>query len=222
MATADPLLALRASIAASKAPSFSTTSDPANAPSAITDSIPQATHLYFSYPIPQCIPLDTPTRFVSQQAGQAGPVELRSVYVAWMNKDALATDYISKVTELNQALPDGHKIRNLVFVEKGDLLAWLDGANTSEFIKPLEGNDAAAEAARKAAEVAGGAGVPTLGATGVGVTQQAAGGRPVKVIDARLQQVYNGERKMGDHNTVLRGIKPTVRILLSRSSISTN
>lgn len=210
MATTDPLLALRSSIAVSQSPVFTTSSDINDALSNTTNSIAEATHLYFSHPTPQCVPLDKPTRFISQQAGQVGPVELRSVYVAWMNKDALATDYISRVTELNQTLADDQKVRNLVFVEKGDLLAWLDGATTSEFIKPLEGNDALTEASRKAAEIAGGAGVPTVGATGVGVTQQTAGGRPIKVIDARLQQVYNGERKMGDHNTVLRGIKPTV------------
>ena len=38
----------------------------------------------------------------------------------------------------------------------------------------------------------------------------AQGGRPQKPIDPRLQEIYNGERKTGDRNSVLRGIKQTV------------
>lgn len=37
-----------------------------------------------------------------------------------------------------------------------------------------------------------------------------AGGRQGKSIDPRLAEIYNGERRMGDRNSVLRGIKPTV------------
>ena len=103
-------------------------------------------------------------------------------------------------------------MRNLVFVERIDLITWLESASEeSDYIEPLKLPDGEiAGAAARAADVAGGAAVPTAGATGIGVTQTAPGGRPVKVIDARLQEIYNGERKMGDRNTVLRGIKPTV------------
>ena len=80
-----------------------------------------------------------------------------------------------------------------MFVERIDLLTWLEGASDeSEYIKPFEGDSGAGEA--KAAAAA----VPTVSGTGVGVTQQSASGKPVKVIDARLQEIYNGERKMGD------------------------
>jgi parafibromin len=34
-----------------------------------------------------------------------------------------------------------------------------------------------------------------------------------KMVDARLLQIYDGERRMGDHNTVLRGTKNVVRLL---------
>ncbi|KAL2367078.1 hypothetical protein RJ035_005229, partial [Blastomyces gilchristii] len=49
-----------------------------------------------------------------------------------------------------------------------------------------------------------GAGAGAGAGVGVGV-----GGRPVRSVDPRLQEIYNGERKMGDRNSVLRGIKPT-------------
>ena len=48
------------------------------------------------------------------------------------------------------------------------------------------------------------------GAAGGVTTVPAVGGRVAKTIDPRLQEIYNGERRMGDRNTVLRGIKPTV------------
>ena len=102
-----------------------------------------------------------------------------------------------------------------MFVERIDLLTWLEGASDeSEYIKPFEGDSGAGEA--KAAAAA----VPTVSGTGVGVTQQSASGKPVKVIDARLQEIYNGERKVGDRNTVLRGIKPTVHDAQRRPSTS--
>ncbi len=31
-----------------------------------------------------------------------------------------------------------------------------------------------------------------------------------RTVDPRLREIYNLERRMGDRNTVLRGIKPTV------------
>ena len=209
MASQDPLQLLRNSISASKEPFLTKSGDPSTAEGEKTSSWVEATHLYFSHPSPLCLLLDAPTRFVAQQPEEA-QVDLRSAFFAWNEKDKTVPEYIANATELDKQLPEGQKIQNLVFVERLDLITWLEGASEdSEYIKPLEGV-AADEAANKAADVAGGAGVPTVSGTGVGVTQQTAGGRPIKVIDARLQAIYNGERKMGDHNSVLRGIKPTV------------
>ena len=113
----------------------------------------------------------------------------------------------------------GQKLRNLVFVERIELIAWLEGASDeeggSEFITPLrsdrlDSGDVATKAADAASGAAGAGGPAVVGSAGAATV---AGGRPVKVIDARLQEIYNGERKMGDRNTVLRGIKPTVRKL---------
>lgn len=206
MATTDPLLLLRTSLGIGKAPILTTSSDATSASSNESSSFSSASHLYFSYPIPQCLPLTTQTRFTTT-SDPAGPVDLRSVFFAWTQKDIIVTEYIANATELNAALSEGEKIRNLPFVEKIDLIAWLEGASdVSEYIK---GEDEQT-VADSAANIAAGAGVAIEGNTGVGATQQSSSGRPIKVIDARLQIIYNGERKIGDHNTVLRGIKPTV------------
>lgn len=210
MATPDALQLLRASIAAGRSPVLTTSSEPSEAESNQTESLIEATHLYFTHPSAQCLPLDTKTRFESTSP-DTGRIELRSIFFAWQQKDVPVPEYISRAAELDKQLPEGQKVRNLVFVERLDLITWLEGASEeSEYIKPIEGAAALSDAVNRAADVAGGAAVPTVGGTGVGVTQTA-GGRPVKVIDARLQVIYNGERRMGDHNTILRGIKPTVR-----------
>ena len=214
MATPDALQLLRISIAASKVPILTKSSDPATAEEDRTESFVEATHLYFTYPSPLCLPLDTTTRFTSTNPDTAA-VDLRSIFFAWQQKDVTVPEYIALAAELDNQLPEGQKVRNLIFVERLDLITWLEGASEeSEYIKPLEGAAVAGDAS-KAADVAGGSAVPTISGSGVGVTQTV-GGRPIKVIDARLQAIYNGERRMGDHNTVLRGIKPTVSSAFTR------
>ncbi|KAJ9499851.1 accessory factor associated with RNA polymerase II [Exophiala xenobiotica] len=210
MASPDALQLLKSSIAVSKPPILTKSSDPAIAEENKTDSFVEATHLYFTYPTSLCLPLETETRFTSQNPDTTA-VDLRSIFFAWLQKDVTVPEYIALAGELDKQLPEGQKVRNLIFVERLDLITWLEGASEeSEYIKPLEGAAAGqGDAANRAADVAGGAAVPTVGGSGVGVTQTV-GGRPVKVIDARLQAIYNGERRMSDHNSVLRGIKPTV------------
>ena len=171
MASHDPLQLLRNSIAASKQPFLTGSEDPSTADDDRTDSWAEATHLYFSHPSPQCLPLDTPTRFFAQQPVEA-QVDLRSVFFAWTEKDDTVPEYIANATEVDKQLPQGQQIQKLVFVERLDLITWLEGASEdSDNIKPLEGG-AAEQAATKAADVAGGAGVPTVSGTGVAVTQQ--------------------------------------------------
>ena len=214
MSNSDPLILLRASIAASKPPQLTT--NPAEPAEHGIDSFAEASHLYFPYPTPQCLPLTTTTRFTST-APDTVQVDLRSIYFAWVKKDVTVPEYIASAQELDQQLPDGQKIRNLVFVERLELMTWLEGATEeSEYIKPTEDAPGTAGAAAKAAEIAGGAGVPPQPGTGQTVTQHV-GGRPIRVIDARLQTIYSGERSMLDHNSVLRGIKPTVRTEVSKS-----
>ncbi|KAF9253924.1 hypothetical protein DTO006G1_8951 [Penicillium roqueforti] len=221
----DPLLALRRAIASGNLPTPTTSSELSDQPA--TDDLAKATHLYFAQPAPQTIALSTLTRFIS--ASTKAPVDLRSILFAWQNKDVAIPEYIAKAQEFNEALkkqtPEGGKeesVQILIFLERLDLFTWLEGASDdSEHIKPLEGAAAAAEAAAAAAGVAqadNAAGI-AAGAIG-GVTSVPSGtagaaqagtqpGRPQKQIDPRLQEIYNGERKTGDRNTVLRGIKPT-------------
>jgi len=232
----DPLLALRRAIAASSLPT--PTTSPELSSEHATDDLAKATHLFFTHPIPLSIPLSTPTRFFSASNPEKG-VDLRSIFFAWQKKDVAIPEYIASAQELNEALKkkerkegeEEEQVQNLVFVERLDLITWLEGASDeSEYIKPLEGAAAAAAAAQVAdasANIASGAagGVPSVPSGGAGGAVPATGqaGRLTKVIDPRLQEIYNGERKMGDRNTVLRGIKPTVRakvhIRLSESCV---
>lgn len=159
----------------------------------------------------ESFPLSTPTRFVSSEKDNT-PIDLRSIYFAWQKKDVAIPEYIASAQQLNEELEAeggaGGKVQNLVFVERLDLITWLEGASDeSEYIKPLE-SEAAAAAAAGSAQVSSGAagGIAT-------VPSAAAGGRPGRVIDPRLAEIYNGERRMGDRNSVLRGIKPTVGLV---------
>jgi len=93
-------------------------------------------------------------------------------------------------------------VQNLAFVERLDLITWLEGASEeSEYIRPLAPE---AVSASKSAQVASG----QVG--GIAPVTSGAGAR-IRTVDPRLQEIYNGERRMGDRNSILRGIKPTVR-----------
>ncbi|EZF36065.1 hypothetical protein H101_00393 [Trichophyton interdigitale H6] len=219
-AQTDPLLALKRALSSSSSGPV-LTSSPELSTEHATDDISKASHLYLTQPIAQSIPLSTPTRFVSAAANQA--IDLRSIYFAWLKKDVAIPEYIASAQEVNDALGSAGKVLNLVFVEKVDLISWLEGASDeSEYIKPLEGKEAgeAAGEAGGAAAPAGSAAVSAkeadvatssvpakaaAGAVGAGPATTRAG----KSVDTRLQAIYNGERKLGDRNTVLRGIKPT-------------
>lgn len=196
----DALLALRTAIAAEKPPILTTSPEPSKLED-VEQDLAKASHLQFNHSGHQTIPLDIPTRFES--SGNA--VDLRSVYLAWLNKDTIIGEYVSAAAKLNQDLDAARKKEavQLPFAEKLDLITYLEAASdTSEYIKPLAAEEQARQAAA-AADVASGAagGIPAVQTAG-----QAHGGRH---IDPRLREIYNGERKMGDRNTMLRGIKPT-------------
>ena len=196
----DPLISLRRSIASSSPVTLCTSAESA-ASSDTTESLARATHASFAIPSEHFLSLDTPTRFISSD----NPVDLRSIYFAWQKKDVNIPDYIASAQQLNDELTATSKtgrVQNLVFVERLDLITWLEGASDeSEYIKPLEGDSAAVKSAQLASGATGG--VST-------VPSSAAGERPGKQVDPRLQEIYNLERRMGDRNSVLRGIKPTV------------
>ena len=201
-ALGDPLLQLRQSIASSTPPIL-TTSASTDLP---TDNLAVATHLSFTQPTTASYPLSTPTRFISSE----GPVNLRSIFFAWLHRGDVIQDYIASAQALNEELAAldasaDSKVSNLVFVERLDLLTWLDGsADEIEYIKPLDAESAAAQAAGSAQVASGAAG---------GAAAIPGGAASTKAIDARLQKIYNNERKIADRNTMLRGFNPAVRDL---------
>ncbi|KAF2684317.1 CDC73-domain-containing protein [Lentithecium fluviatile CBS 122367] len=192
----DPLYNLRLSITSSNPPILTTTPTPTRASDTVTD-LAQATHISFNIDAHHKVfPITTPTRFAPDEK----PLDLRSIYFAWVNKDVQVTEYFSNVQHLNEELPSGAggSVQNLSFAQKIELISWLSGeTDVSESIAPLEGA-AASVAAGDAAAIAGGKGVPMQKSVMVGGQ---------KMVDARLLQIYDGERKMGDHNTALRGSK---------------
>lgn len=194
--SADPLTSLRRSIASDNPPIATSSSEPPENANG-TDDLAIATHLHFPGSDAQTFSLDTPTRFISSDQ----PVDLRSIYFAWQKKDVAIPDYIAATQQLNEELAGKSRVQNLVFVERLDLITWLEGASEeSEYIKVSDA-DSAARSAHVASGAAGG--VSTI-------PSSAAGARIGKSIDPRLQIIYDGERRMGDRNSVLRGIKPTV------------
>ncbi|KAI9774679.1 MAG: accessory factor associated with RNA polymerase II [Geoglossum simile] len=198
----DPLNRLRDSIATNNPP-IPTSSAESTLASDIDIGLAVATHLFFTTPRPQSFSLDTSTRFTSS----GKPVDLRSIYFAWLKKDVAIPDYIASAQRLSEELSaagKGGKVQNLVFVERLDLITWLEGASEeSEYIQLLATDSATAQASsRQALDTSGAAG-------GVAPTVAPGVGRGGKAVNPRLTVIYSGERKMGDRNCILRGIKPT-------------
>ncbi|OCK82059.1 CDC73-domain-containing protein [Lepidopterella palustris CBS 459.81] len=201
----DPLLNLRRAIATNTPPILTTSANPISAADT-QQNLALATHIEFNHDnAHRSFPLTTPTRFAPADR----PVDLRSIYFAWHKKDVAVPEYIAATQRLNEELAGpggaGGSVQNLVFVQKLDLIAWLQGASDeSEYIKPLE-NEAVPAQAASSADVASGA----AGGIAPAPSGGAAGGKAGKQVDHRLIEIYEGERKMGDRNSVLRGIKPT-------------
>ncbi|ELR07509.1 hypothetical protein GMDG_02601 [Pseudogymnoascus destructans 20631-21] len=168
----DALLLLRQSIASSTAALPTLTSTPPTTPQT-ADDIPLSSAQYLHFPHSSTsLALTTPTRFLSSSK----PVDLRSIYFAWLKREVAIPDYNAAALALNTALTaDG-------------------GAGGRSRTSP----DAAGAAA--SAQVAAGKAVAPA-AAGAGARN--------RTVDPRLQEIYNGERRMGDRNSVLRGVKPT-------------
>ncbi|KAI0009986.1 putative Pol II transcription elongation factor subunit Cdc73 [Xylariaceae sp. FL0662B] len=190
----DPLLLLRQSIASGGAIVPTASDDPGASEVALS----QATHLTFTTPTRTSLPIDTLTRFASNNT----PVDLRSIYFAWLKREVAIPEYNTSASQLNDELGAKGQVRKFAFVERLDLITWLEGASEeSEYIKPLAGDKDGATSTAAAALASKGAAAPAIGATL---------GRSGKgTMDPRLAVIYNSERKMGDRNSCLRGIKPT-------------
>jgi parafibromin len=199
----DPLLLLRQSIA-SESPCIPTTTPDATSASSVDLSLATASFLQFTSPTQISVLLTTPTRFISSDK----PVDLRSIYFAWLKRETAIPEYNASALALNAELKAaggaGGEVQNLAFVERLDLITWLEGASEeSEYIKPLASDTSSAAASAQVASGAKGGIAPVT--SGVKGRQG-----PTQIIDPRLAEIYNGERRMGDRNSVLRGIKPTV------------
>ena len=212
----DPLLLLRRSIA-EELPIQPTTSADASAAPATPPSLAAATHLRFDLGgASVALPLDAATRFVLSSTDKA--VNLRSIYFAWLNRNTAIPEYNAAAAKLNEEL-DGSggggatTIQNLTFVERVNLFTWLEGGSEeSEYIRPLAGDKDAGAVGAGVGSAAGAAGA-TVTLKGQAVPAAVAAARSGKgTLDPRLAVIYSGERKMGDRNSVLRGIKPTVRL----------
>ena len=204
----DVLSLYRQSVISGKPPTL-TTSPEISSITSPEPNLARSTHLHFTHDGHYIYPLDLETRF--QSAGQT--IDLRSVVFALQKKDTSITEYLSEVTRLNTELATpgsaGGSIRNLTFADKLDLITWLEGfSEDSENIKPLAPGERDVAAASKA-----GADPRQQAQSGVQIT------RPERQISARLKKIYDTERKMGDRNSILRGIKPTVCELTSNSRL---
>lgn len=208
IAESDPLLHLRVATTNSLNPILSSSADPTSAQD-VVQHIKDASYLHFDNPVGQrTISLDEQTRFVLDEK----PVDLRSIYVAWLNREANAAEYRQAVSFLNDSLKTAelpYEIQILPVGARLDLTSWFKAEQEeSDYIQPLDAKVASAQAADSAAVAAGAQGGIATIATAT--SQQARG----KTVDARLIEIYQGERRLpsGNRNGVLRGIKPTVSI----------
>ena len=218
----DPLNLLRNAIAQSRLPIPTTTADASNNTEA--GVLEKAQYLLFNTQqagdgeihIP--IELKTPTRFISQRAN--APLDLISVYFCWLNKDLGVGEYIAATQSLNdQRTKNGlGSVTNVAFAEKLDLTSWLAGESSeSEFVKNLDDNANTRKQAQGAADLARGTEDVSMGDADSGTASGNVGARE----EERMKEIYASERTMGDRNSVLRGIKPTVSPL-SRTRPSGN
>ncbi|EMC93692.1 hypothetical protein BAUCODRAFT_253495 [Baudoinia panamericana UAMH 10762] len=209
--THDALTLLRHSIAQGRTPIPSIDADPSTA-AETSPSLAQAAYLIFNLQDAQQshhtpIPLTEVTRFISPTVGDE-PLDLRSIYVAWQNRTENINTYIAATQALNDELralgKTKERVVNLVFTERLNLNQWLAGEigeEDCEFIRSLDATKATRAEAKDAAETAKG---------GEDVEMRDAGlmdGEAAKREQERLREIYAAERKMGDRNVVLRGVK---------------
>lgn len=203
----DAILLLRKSISNKTLPI--PTSNPDSSQS--TASLAEATHLVFNFDSPQdgpqhiAVPITEPTRFISSAAGDR-PLDIRSILFCWQCKDKNTAEYLAAVGELNRELKaagSDETVSNVVFAEKLDLNAWLSGdvgENDSEYIKTSDDGRTLRRETSDALNKA-------QGDLDVEMGDADADDAKRRDEEDRLNAIYAAERKMGDHNTVLRGVK---------------
>lgn len=181
----DPLLVLRASVQANAGIKMLTTTDASSGDA--TENITEAVALLFPNHNNMVVPLDQITRFVP--SGEESGVDMRTIYHCVLTRDLNLTDYISASEERN--------IKNLKFLDRTNLLTWLDGA--ADTLDNL------------------GASEDTTAGTAVGLTAFAADTKSAhslteslntgKQSDPHLEEIYSHERVLVDYNMQLHGTK---------------
>lgn len=136
----------------------------------------------------QTFPLTELTKYESKIPNKM-QLDLRVVYNCWLTRDLNVTDYIQ--------ISDERGIFNLKFVERADLLGWLKGENEeSENILNDKAGKADGSGDGNAANQATDESKPTK--------------KTVSFDDsssAELKLIYEHERNLQNHNSVLRGSK---------------
>lgn len=195
----DPLIVLRSAIAAGISPKLIKSDDTE------TDDIMQAEKLMFP-PVPGIsdddikFPLNQETRFESKDP-ETKLLDLLTVYNCYITRDLSVTDYITVSGERG--------IYNLKFLERTDLITWLEGASSqSDYIKPSAKSAEKSSSASQAAKTSSTAIASDSAATKASL-------KP-REIEPELQRIYEKERSLSDHNIALRGDK-----MISFESVST-
>ncbi|EEB06112.1 Cdc73 family RNA polymerase II accessory factor [Schizosaccharomyces japonicus yFS275] len=172
----DPLVQLRECISKNGTIVLLSSENPTSKVSALQD----AHFVQFGSNTPMNLSL--PTRFIRTENKEAFP--LQAVVFAWLQKEKSIADYIQQCSELG--------IKNLTFLERTDLISWLEGAAESEHIVSSEDdkNSATNEVAN----------------TDVAALKRQATGQAVAEGASWLKK---HSRTVADHNSILHGTKPT-------------
>jgi parafibromin len=184
----DPLVALRTAIASKVSPELLSKNGEVLADADLS----KATSLR----IPaagdgeaQTFPLTELTKYESKVPNKM-QLDLRVVYNCWLTRDLNVTDYIQ--------VSDERGIFNLKFVERADLLGWLKGENE-------ESKNILSDKAGRVDE----------GSDGKAANKAIDESKPTKKTvsfddssSAELKLIYDRERSLQNHNSVLRGSKP--------------
>ncbi|KAI9666992.1 MAG: accessory factor associated with RNA polymerase II [Trizodia sp. TS-e1964] len=202
---ADPLHQLHRSVG-SKTPAIPTFGEDDLDATDVNLSLGKANFLQFHGEQPMSFDLGIVTRFVSATTGAA--VDLRSIYFAWLMKDVTIPEYIAATEKLNLELSSpegaGGQVQHLSFVERLDLITWLEGASEeSQYIqKSTLVYKGESIQKRKQSQ----ASLDQLPAPSIfSARRYPRGGAD---LSDRSEEIYALERPTADRNTLLHGEKP--------------
>lgn len=178
----DPLITLRNAISKGLEPKlFSASGEPVT-PNELAKA--ETLQIPINGSEPGSFALKSLTRYESKTPSKI-QLQLRAVYNCWLTRDLKVADYIK--------VSDEREIFNLKFVERADLLSWLRG-DSSESDNILK-----AGGERKT--------VSFLGSAQAEKTSKASSIVEKRPPNPELEKIYEKERALQNHNSVLRGTK---------------